>query len=115
MAKKTFKFSITLDDSEFIQVDDHIFTTHDILKREEHNIEVICPNCLGILKEFQGRLSMKAVQEWLLLSQALDQSCSYESSWDDHKILAEIIAGKVHSISWYVENCRISKHSDILT
>jgi hypothetical protein len=105
MAKKTFEFSITLDNKEFIEVEDHIFTTHESLKREELKIECIGARCLSILKEFEGRLTMKAVKEWLMLSVALDQSCSYHSNWDDHKILEELIAGNEHPISWYVENC----------
>jgi hypothetical protein len=109
MTKKIFRFSISLDENEFIEVEDHIFTTHDILKREEHNVVIIGPKCLEVLKDFKGQLTMKAVKEWLLLGHALDQSCSYRSKWDDHKILGEIIAGKDHSISWYVENCHSTK------
>ena len=106
MARKTFNFRITLDEKEFVKVGDHILTTHDSLSREEPMIEIIGPKCLSVLKEFEGRLTMKAVREWRLLSHALDQSCSYHSSWDDHKILEELIAGNEHSISWYVENCQ---------
>ena len=109
MAKKIFRFSITLDENEFVQVEDHVFTTHDILKREEHNVVTVGLKCLDALKTFKGTLTMKAVHEWMLLSHALDQSCSYRSKWDDHKILGEIIAGKDHSISWYVENCHSTK------
>jgi hypothetical protein len=105
MAKKTFKFTITLDDKEFIEVEDHIYTTRESLKREEHRVEIIGPRCLTILKEFEGRLTMRVVKEWLMLSTALDQSCSYHSNWDDHKILEELIEGNEHPISWYVENC----------
>jgi len=106
MAKKTFDFKITLDESEFVQVGNHIFTTHEFLKKEEPTINFINPKCLKILKEFEGRLTMKVVKEWRLLSYALDQCCSYHSSWDDHKIIEELIAGNEHSISWYVENCQ---------
>ena len=62
MAKKTFKFSITLDEKEFIQVENHIFTTRESLKREEHLVETIGAKCLTILKEFEGRLTMKVVK-----------------------------------------------------
>ena len=48
---------------------------------------------------------MKAVKEWLLLSYAMDQSCSYHSKWDDYKILEELVAGREHTVSWYIENC----------
>ena len=68
MTKKTFKFSLTLDEKEFIQVEDHVYTTHESLKREELNIECIGARCLSILKEFEGRLTMKVVKEWLMLS-----------------------------------------------
>lgn len=105
MTKKTFEFSITLDEAEFIEVEDHIFTTRESLKREEPMMEIMGARCLSILKEFEGRLTMKVVKEWLLLTYALDQSCSYHSLWDDHKILEELIAGNEHSVSWYVENC----------
>lgn len=105
MTKKTFNFSISIDDDDFILVEDHIYTTREILKREELNMEIINPKYLKLLKEFNGRLTMKAVKEWLLLSYALDQSCSYHSKWDDHKILEEILAEREHSVMWYVENC----------
>jgi hypothetical protein len=98
MTKKIFNFSIELED--------HLFTTHDILKREDHNVVVLGSNCLQTLMEFEGKLTMKAVQEWLLLSHAIDQSCSYRINRDDHKILEEILAGRLHNISWYVENCQ---------
>lgn len=106
MTKKIFRFSIELEEDEFIEVEDHIFTTHEILKREEHNVVIIGQKFLETLKEFSGQLTMKAVEEWLLLSHAMDQSCSYRIKRDDHKILEEIIAGHEHSISWYVENCQ---------
>lgn len=105
MTKKNFRFNISLDENEFVQIGDHVYTTHELLKREDHNIVVIGPKCLEVLKDFQGHLTMEVVREWLLLSQALDQSCSYRSKWDDHKILEELLAGRAHSISWYVENC----------
>jgi hypothetical protein len=105
MTKKTFKFSLTLDEKEFIQVEDHVYTTRESLKREELKIECIGAKCLSVLKEFEGRLTMKVVKEWLLLTYALDQSCSYHSVWNDHKILEELIAGNEHPVSWYVENC----------
>jgi hypothetical protein len=114
MAKKTFKFSITLDEKEFIQVEDHVYTTRESLKREETKLECIGARCISILKEFEGRLTMKVVKEWLLLTYALDQSCSYHSIWDDHKILEELIAGNEHPVSWYVENChRVKSFSNL--
>ncbi len=106
MTKKIFRFSITLDDSEFIEVENHLFSTHEILKREDHNVVVLGEKALQTLKEFKGKLTMKAVQEWLLLSHAIDQSCSYRINRDDHKILEEILAGRTHPITWYIENCQ---------
>ncbi len=110
MAEKTFNFSVALDEDEFVQVEDHIFTTKDILKRELPNIDIIGPMYLKLLKNLDiSNLTMKAVKEWLLLSLALDHCCSYHSKWDDHKILEELVAGREHSISWYMENCH--KHN----
>jgi len=110
MADKTFDFSVTLDEAEFIQVENHIFTTREILKRELPNIDMIGPKYLKMLKSLKiSNLTMSAVREWLLLSLALDQCCSYHSEWDDHKILEELVAGREHSISWYMDNCH--KHS----
>jgi len=110
MAEKTFNFSVTLDDDEFVQVENHIFTTKEILKREEPNVDMIGPKYLKMLKTLDIKnLTMKAVKEWLLLTLALDQCCSYHSKWDDHKILEELVAGNEHSISWYMENCQ--KHN----
>lgn len=110
MAEQTFNFSVTLDESEFVRVDNHIFTTKEIFIREEPNLSMIEPKYLKLLKTFKvGDLTMNAVKEWLLLSLALDQCCSYHSKWDDHKILEELIAGREHSISWYIDNCQ--KHN----
>ena len=106
MAEKTFTFSVTLDEDEFVQVENHIFTTREILKRELPNVDMIGPKYLKMIKAFNIKnLTMKAVREWLLLSLALDQCCSYHSEWDDHKILEELVAGREHSISWYMDNC----------
>ena len=41
MAEKTFNFAVTLEEDEFFQVEDHIFTTWEILKRELPNIDII--------------------------------------------------------------------------
>ena len=110
MAERIFNFSVTLDENEFVQVENHIFTTKEILKREEPNVDMIEPKYLKLLKNIEiGNLTMKAVKEWLLLSLALDQCCSYHSKWDDHKILEELVAGREHSISWYMDNCQ--KHN----
>ncbi len=110
MAQKTFNFSVTLDENEFVQVEDHIFTTREILKKEQPNVDMIGPKYLKLLKNLEiDNLTMQAVKEWLLLSLALDQCCSYHSKWDDHKILEELVAGREHSISWYMDNCQ--KHN----
>ncbi|TAJ15634.1 hypothetical protein DMA11_00035 [Marinilabiliaceae bacterium JC017] len=108
MSKVNFTFNITLDDSEFIQVEDHLFTTRASLLKQEHKVDLIGPGCLTILKKFEGQLTMAVVNEWLLLSKALDQTCSFHSKWDDRKILEELIAGHEHPVSWYVQNCQVA-------
>jgi hypothetical protein len=106
MSKMSFTFNITLDKDEFIKVEDHLYTTREILSREEPKVHMINPRFLGMLKDFEGRLTMKALDEWMLLSRALDQTCSYENKWDDRKILEELITGHDHPVSWYVKNCK---------
>lgn len=106
MGNVTFNFSITLDSNEFIRVEDHIFTTKGSLKKEEPKVDIIGSRCLKVLKDFEGQLSMDVVNSWLLISRALDQTCSFHSNWDDHKILEELIAGREHTLSWYVKNCQ---------
>lgn len=108
MSQVDFTFTISLDDKEFIKVDDHVYTTRCSLQREEPKIHMIEMCCLSLLKEFEGRLTQPVVEEWLLLSKALDQSCSFENKWDDKKILQELIDGAEHSVSWYANNCRVS-------
>ena len=111
MAQKTFNFSVTLDEDEFVQVEEHIFTTREILKKEQPNVDMIGPKYLKLIKNLEIKnLTMKAVKEWILLSLALDQCCSYHSEWDDHKILEELVAGREHSILWYMENCQKNNH-----
>lgn len=108
MSKVDFSFNITLDDEEFIKVGEEIYTTHESLKREEPSIHFIEKKCLHILKKFEGRLTSKVINEWLLLSKAMDQTCSYENSWDDEKIIGELINGEQHPVSWYVHNCLVA-------
>lgn len=110
MAQKTFNFSVTLDEDEFVQVENHIFTTSEIITKEEPNVDMIGPKYLKLLKTLDvENLTMNAVKEWLLLSLALDHCCSYHSKWDDHKILEELVAGREHSVSWYMDHCQ--KHN----
>ena len=86
-------------------------TTKEIIKQEEPNVDLIGPKYLKLLKALHvENLTMKAVREWLLLSLALDQCCSYHSIWDDQKILEELVAGREHSISWYIDNCQKHNH-----
>ena len=108
MGKMSFTFNITLDEDEFIKVDDHLFTTREILHREEPTVHLINRRFLAMLKEFEGRLTMKAIDEWMLLSRALDQTCSFENRWDDKKILEELLKGQDHPVSWYAKNCKIA-------
>jgi hypothetical protein len=107
MGNVTYNFSVTLDSDEFIKVEDHIFTTKSSLKKEEHKIDIIGYRCLQVLKDFEDSLTMNIVNEWLLTSRALDQTCSFHAKWDDHKILEELIAGRDHPLSWYVKNCHL--------
>jgi len=108
MSKVDFSFNISLDDEEFIQVGDHIYTTHESLNKEKPSIHIIGSKCLSILKHFEGRLTQQIINEWFLLSKALDQTSSYENRWDDYKIIEELIRGEEHSVSWYVHNCLVA-------
>jgi hypothetical protein len=105
MSKVNFSLNINLDTSEFIQVGDNIYTTHDSLNRELPSIHFIGKKCLKTLKNFEGKLTKKIIEEWLLLSRALDQTCSFENQWDDNKIIDSLIKGEEHPVSWYVQNC----------
>ncbi|ASB49814.1 hypothetical protein [Alkalitalea saponilacus] len=107
MGKINFTFNIALDEQEFVRVDDYIFTTRETLRREEPKVQLICEKFLSTLKEFEGQLTMKIVEEYLLLSKALDQTCSFENNWDDKKILTELINGADHPVSWYARNCKV--------
>lgn len=108
MSKVDFSFNITLDDKEFIKVGEDIYTTHESLNREQPSIHFIATKCLSLLKKFEGRLTTKLIDEWLLLSRAMDQTCSYENRWDDEKIIEELIRGEEHPVSWYVHNCLVA-------
>ncbi len=108
MSQVSFTFTIMLEENEFISIDDHLYTTRSSLQREEPKIHMIDKCCLEILKEFEGNINQPMVEEWLLLTKALDQSCSFESQWDDRKILQELIAGAKHPVSWYAQHCRAS-------
>ncbi len=106
MKKEKFTFSLNLKEDEFLKVEDYLFTTRETLKREEPKVHFIGKKCLNMLKEFEGQLNMKIVNEWLLLSRALDQTCGFETSWDDRKILSELVKGTDHPVSWYARNCK---------
>ncbi|WP_016776908.1 hypothetical protein [Anaerophaga thermohalophila] len=106
MVAQKFTFEVTLDSDEFVKVEDHLFTTHESLLREEPKIYLIGKGCLRILKEFEDQLTMKSLNEWMLLSRALDQTCGFETAWDDRKILQELVTGRDHPVSWYAHNCK---------
>ncbi|WP_066629215.1 hypothetical protein [Labilibacter marinus] len=108
MSQVDITLKITLDDSEFVQVGEHIYTTYESLTREEPTIHFIGNKCLNILKQFEGRLTLKVIKEWQLLSRALDQTCSYSNRWNDEKIIEELINGEEHPVSWYVHNCCVA-------
>jgi len=107
MSQITFNFKLTLNESEVIRVEDDIYTTHQFLAREEPKFHLIDAGCLRILKKFEGRLSTKVINEWLLLSKALDQTCSYLKRWDDEKIVEELIMGHEYPVSWYFDHCQM--------
>ncbi|MGQ1784115.1 MULTISPECIES: hypothetical protein [unclassified Saccharicrinis] len=105
MANVDLSVKISLDDSQFIQVGEHIYTTLECINNEEQSIHFIEEKCLHILKKFEGRLTDKIIKDWLILSKALDQTCGYSNRWDDDKIIEELIRGEEHPVSWYVQNC----------
>ncbi len=106
MTKVNLTLNVVLEEGEFIQIDDHVYTTRDSLQNEETKIHIVNKCCLRILKDFKGKLTQQIVDEWLLLSRALDQSCNFENSWDDRKILEELVEGSQHPVSWYASHCR---------
>jgi len=106
MSQVNFTFTVMLDENEFVNVDDHLYTTRSTLQREEPKVHMIDKCSLKVLKEFEGQITQPMIEEWLLLSKALDQSCSYGSRWDDKKILQELITGAEHSVSWYANHCK---------
>ncbi len=108
MSRVDLSLNISLDDSEFIQVGEHIYTTHESLKREQPSIHFIGTNCLDTLKKFEGRLTPRIIDEWLLLSRALDQTCSFENRWNDDLIIEELIKGVEHPVSWYAKHCSVA-------
>lgn len=108
MSEVNFTLNVVLDEDEFVQIDEHVYTTKASLQREEIKIHIVDNCCLKVLKEFEGKLTQQVVDEWLLLSRALDMSCCYENSWDDRKILKQLIEGSKHSVSWYAANCRVN-------
>ncbi|MCU4165908.1 hypothetical protein [Carboxylicivirga caseinilyticus] len=108
MSKQNLSLHVVLESDEYIKVSDHVYTTKASLLNEETKLHLIDTCCLNILKEFEGELTQPIVEEWLLLSKALDQSCNYENSWDDRKMLKELIDGKSHSVSWYALHCKVS-------
>ncbi len=107
MSEVKLTLNVVLDDDEFIKVNEHVYTTKSSLETEEAKIHVVDKCCLKVLKEFEGKLTKDIVDEWLLLSKALDQSCSYENRWDDRKMLKELVDGKSHPVSWYASHCRV--------
>ena len=59
MAEITFNFSVTLDEDEFVQVEDFIFTTREILKRELPNVDMIGPKYLKLIKNLEIKNSFE--------------------------------------------------------
>jgi hypothetical protein len=106
MSHVTLNFSITLNSDEFVRVGDDIYTTRSSIAREQPSVHFIEKSGVVFLKKYESLLSPEMVNEWLLISAALDQVCSYETSWNDDKIMEELIAGREHPVSWYFENCQ---------
>ncbi len=108
MKANQFQLNLNMDADEFIEVDGHLYACKDTIKRETNQLHPISEECLKLLKEFEGKLTQKIIHEWLTLTRALDQSCSYEDQWDDRIILHELIEGRRHSIAWYADHCKSS-------
>ncbi len=107
MSRIDFTLNISLDSSELIKVGEHIYTTHESIYREQPTLHFISEEGLQILKKYEGQLTSAIIEEWLVLSKALDQTCGYSSQWDDDKIITELIKGEKHSVSWYVHHCEV--------
>ncbi len=105
MSRVDITLNISLDDFELIKVGKNIYTTHQSIYREQPNLHFISEEGLQILKKYEGELTSDIIEEWLILSKALDQTCGYSNQWDDNKILQELIKGEKHPVSWYVHNC----------
>jgi hypothetical protein len=108
MKSEKIVLNLYLEEDEFIKVDGCLFTTRESLMREEPKVYLIGKKCLKMLKEFEENLTFKIVNEWMLLSRAMDQTCGFETSWDDRKILSELVKGLDHPVSWYVKNCKLA-------
>lgn len=108
MGTTSFNITMTLDDSEFLKIGEELYTTRQSLTHKEPRIHLIGNYCLKALKPYEGRLSKSAIKEWLLLVKVLDATSDSMTKWNEKKIIEELIAGQVHPISWYVENCKIA-------
>ncbi len=107
MAKEKYTVSITLEPDEYLKVGEDLYTSREFLISDDLKIHLICRKGLELLKEFEGKLTPRIVNEWILLSRALDQTCNYETKWNDRMIIKELIAGKEYPVSWYVSNCKL--------
>ncbi len=108
MSRVDLSLNISLDDTEFIQVGDFIYTTHESLKREQPYIHFIGTKCLAVLKKFEGRITPRIIDEWLLISRALDDISCGENRCDDELIIEELIKGMEHPVSWYAKHCFVA-------
>ncbi len=107
MKNERYTISITLEPDEYLKVGEDLYTSREYLVTNDLKMHIICRKGLELLKEFEGRLTPKIINEWILLSKALDQVCSFEAEWNDRMILKELVDGKEYPVSWYVEHCQM--------
>jgi hypothetical protein len=100
-------FSLQLDEEEYFKVGDHIYTNNEKLKNFEHKLHFCGERAIQAFKKHEKELSFNIMESWSKLCKALDQCTCCCAEWDQEKIIEELISGRTHSVSWYVENCKI--------
>ncbi|MBI9058025.1 hypothetical protein L3049_13295 [Labilibaculum sp. DW002] len=101
------KLTLQLKENEYFKVGDHIFTKNENLEHLEGKLHFCGSNAIEIFKEYESLLSMEIMEKWSKLIKALNQTTSCCAVWDNKKIIQELVEKQEHSVSWYVENCRI--------
>ena len=108
MTTINLEMTLNLKEDEYFKVGDHIFTTNEKFKPLEHKLH-FCGDCaVKTFKEVEEHLTLEIMTQWSKLARALDQTSSCATQWDNKKIITELIEGKNHSVSWYVENCKLN-------